>query len=189
MNLGMTHLQISPSSPYESQNVSRASLVSNLQQQRGITADARPNGASPLSPLGPRNGPRAPPRRAPIINPNPRSVSGMPDPMAAAPTKGYAWAFPDQPEHDDRRHSSSDASSVGPSMPSRQNSFATNSSIYTADSGLPAGQKRFDDGKSILEIYWVQHVTNDRNSNPPSFHATSFRHEFARGASRRCGKR
>ncbi|KAJ4287969.1 hypothetical protein N0V90_011984 [Kalmusia sp. IMI 367209] len=168
MNAGMTHLAISPGSPYESQNASRVSLVSNLQQQRGITAvDQRPNGASPLSPLGPRAGPRmsqgGPPRRAPVINPNPRSVSGMPDPMAAAPTKGYAWAFPAEPEID-RRGSSSGDSSVGHSMPSRQNSFAAsiNSSIFTTDSGLPTGQKRLDDDIPTTHHHSMQHrnVTN-----------------------------
>ena len=152
MNAGMGHLAISPSSPYDSQNASRASLVSSLQHQRGITGDARPNGASPLSPLG-RNGVTRsahPPRRAPVINPNPRSVSGMPDPMAAAPTKGFAWAFPGaEYDHDDRRASSSGESSLGRSnVPSRQNSFATsiNSSIFTTDSKLPPGQQRLDDG-------------------------------------------
>lgn len=161
MNAGMTHLAISPGSPYDSQNASRVSLVSNLAQQRGIAAaEQRPNGTSPLSPLGPRAGPRAnhPPRRAPVINPNPRSVSGMPDPMAAAPTKGYAWAFPAEPE--DRRGSSSGESSVGHSVPSRQNSFATsvNSSIFTPDSNLPSGQKRLDDGthsySCLIEDCW-----------------------------------
>lgn len=161
MNAGMTHLAISPGSPYDSQNASRVSLVSNLQQQRGIaTAEQRPNGASPLSPLGPRSGSRAnhPPRRAPVITPNPRSVSGMPDPMAAAPTKGYAWAFPAEPE--DRRGSSSGESSVGGhSGPSRQNSFAAsvNSSIFTTDSNLPTGQRKLDDGKhpnSYPTCYW-----------------------------------
>ena len=152
MNVGMGHLQISPASPYDSQNTSRVSLVSNLQQQRGITNhDARINGASPLSPPIRNSGIRAnhPPRRAPVINPNPRSVSGMPDPMAAAPTKGYAWAFPAEFEPEERRHSSSGESSAGNShIPSRQNSFATsiNSSIYTTDSQLPSGQKRLDNG-------------------------------------------
>jgi hypothetical protein len=147
----MNHLALSPSSPYDSQNASRVSLVSNLQQQRGITGDSRPNGTSPLSPMA-RNGgtrPIHPPRRAPVINPNPRSVSGMPDPMAAAPTKGYAWAFPAEFESDDRRASSSGESSVDRSnLPSRQNSFATsiNSSIFTTDSKLPHGQQRLDDG-------------------------------------------
>ncbi|PSN62934.1 hypothetical protein BS50DRAFT_648187 [Corynespora cassiicola Philippines] len=171
MNAGMNHLAISPSSPYESQNASRVSLVSNLQQQRGIV-EQRPNGASPLSPLGPRAGPRAnhPPRRAPVINPNPRSVSGMPDPMAAAPTKGYAWAFPAEFEPDDRRGSSSGESSVERSI-SRQNSFATsiNSSIFTAESSLPSGQKRLDDGMTpnipTTHHHSMQHrdITNLQN--------------------------
>lgn len=148
MNVGMNHLAISPCSPYDSQNASRASLVSNLQQQRGITnTDTRPNGVSPLSPMG-RNGSRAvpPPRRAPVINPNPRSVSGMPDPMAAAPTKGFPWAFPAEFDPEDRRASSSGESSVEHStVPSRQNSFAAsvNSSIFTVDSTLTS-QKRLD---------------------------------------------
>ncbi|CAN9305214.1 unnamed protein product [Alternaria alternata] len=124
VNVGMGHLTIHhPQSPYDSQNASRASLVQDLQQQRGITNPVtRPNGTSPLSPH--RAGPRAsnPPRRAPVINPNPRSVSGMPDPMAAAPTKGFAWAFPaDDFDHEEKRTSSSGESSVDRSnVPSRQ---------------------------------------------------------------------
>ncbi|KAF2187007.1 hypothetical protein K469DRAFT_725627 [Zopfia rhizophila CBS 207.26] len=174
MNAGMGHLAISPSSPYDSQNASRVSLVSNLQQQRGITTEQRPNGASPLSPLGPRAGARAnhPPRRAPVINPNPRSVSGMPDPMAAAPTKGFAWAFPAEVEPDDRRGSSSGESSVERSIPSRQNSFATsvNSSIFTADSGLPQGQKRFEDDIPTTHHHSMQHrnVTNLQSAEHPA---------------------
>jgi hypothetical protein len=150
VGMGLGHLQISPSSPYDSQNASRASLVSNLREQRGIT-DSRANGSGgPLSPLGQRNSgglkPQVAPRVAPVINPNPRSVSGMPDPTAAAPTKGFPWAFPDQDEHDDQRRSSS-ASSIE-QRPSRQNSFATASSIFTVDSALPHGQKRFSEGKA-----------------------------------------
>ncbi|PVH99177.1 hypothetical protein DM02DRAFT_439562 [Periconia macrospinosa] len=166
MNAGMTHLTLSPGSPYDSQNASRVSLVSNLQQQRGITtAEQRPMGASPLSPLGPQSTVRVnqPPRRAPVINPNPRSVSGMPDPMAAAPTKGYAWAFPAEPD-EERRGSSSGESSVGHSMPSRQNSFATSvtSSIYAQDHSLPMGQKRLDDDIPTTHHHSMQHrsVTN-----------------------------
>ncbi|KAH7123923.1 hypothetical protein B0J11DRAFT_325515 [Dendryphion nanum] len=163
MNAGMNHLAISPSSPYDSQNTSRVSLVSSLQQQRGITvAEPRSNGMSPLSPLGPRAGPRVnhPPRRAPVINPNPRSVSGMPDPMAAAPTKGFAWAFPAEFEPEERRGSSSGESSVERSIPSRQNSFAAsiNSSIFTTDSNLPSGQKRLgDDDITTTHHHSMQH--------------------------------
>ncbi|UPX11645.1 uncharacterized protein EKO05_0002239 [Ascochyta rabiei] len=163
MNVGMGHLQISPSSPYDSQNTSRVSLVSNLQAQRGITnPDARINGASPLSPPARNSVLRTnhPPRRAPVINPNPRSVSGMPDPMAPAPTKGYAWAFPAEFEPEERRASSSGESSAGNSnVPSRQNSFATsiNSSIYTTDSHLPSGQKRLDNDVSTTHHHSMQH--------------------------------
>jgi hypothetical protein len=147
MNIGMNHLQINPQSPYESQNVSRVSLASGLQQARV------PNGVTPLSPTGPRMVSRThvTPRRAPIIN-GPRAVSGMPDPTAAAPTKGYAWAFPDQEPGDERRPSSSDESGDGTTGISRQNSYAQSiaSSILTTDSTLPPGQKRFDDGGKLL---------------------------------------
>ena len=178
MNATMGHLSIHPQSPYESQNASRVSLVSNLQQQRGITnPDSRPNGTSPLSPN--RAAPRAnhPPRRAPVINPNPRSVSGMPDPMAAAPTKGFAWAFPaDDYDHEEKRTSSSGESSVDRSnAPSRQGSFATsvNSSIFTTDSKLPPGQQRLNDGTPPYS-----HPPSDvlTSSDIPSTHHHSMQH-------------
>jgi hypothetical protein len=163
MNVGMTQLNItSPSSPYDSQHGSRVSLVSNLQHQRGITGEPRPNGTSPLSPLGVRNGGprRTIPRVAPVINPNPRNVSGAPDPMAENPTKGFAWAFPGawDPTEDnrERRHSSSGDSSMDRSnLPTRQNSLATsiNSSIMTADSRMPHGQQRLDDGMHSYSYY------------------------------------
>ncbi|QDS68076.1 hypothetical protein FKW77_009923 [Venturia effusa] len=146
MNMGMGHLAISPSSPYDSQNASRVSLVSNLQQQRGIT-DQRTNGV-PASPVGSRTGlrPNTQPRRAPVIPANPRAVSGMPDPRAAEPTKGFPWAFPDSVPSEDRRGSRSSESSGDNDAISRQNSYAAsvNSSVYTTES-MPLGQKRFDD--------------------------------------------
>ncbi|KAL1794669.1 hypothetical protein ACET3X_006485 [Alternaria dauci] len=180
VNVGMGHLTIHhPQSPYDSQNASRASLVQDLQQQRGITNPvARPNGTSPLSPH--RAGPRAsnPPRRAPVINPNPRSVSGMPDPMAAAPTKGFAWAFPaDDFEHEEKRTSSSGESSVDRSnVPSRQGSFATsiNSSIYTTDSKLPPGQQRLDDGTHFPSLRLTSAVLT--SIDVPSTHHHSMQH-------------
>ena len=152
MNMGMGHLQITPSSPYESQNASRVSLVSNLQQQRGINTDQRSNGVGPSSPSNQRSGvrPHAPPRRAPVISSNPRAVSGMPDPTAAAPTKGFAWAFPDQAPNDERRGSDSTDSSDHHAI-SRHNSYAGSmtSSIVTTDSQYPPGQKRLDDGMRV----------------------------------------
>jgi hypothetical protein len=149
MNAGMGHLALNPASPYDSQNVSRTSLASSLQQQRGIVPEGRANGLIPHSPLGPRTGmTHRGPRQAPVIQPNPRSVSGMPDPTAPAPTKGFAWAFPDVHEEEDPRPSSSGSSEE--IRPSRQNSYATsvNSSLYNVDGSLPAGQMRFSEGQS-----------------------------------------
>ncbi|KAK3724873.1 hypothetical protein LTR37_000921 [Vermiconidia calcicola] len=71
---------------------------------------------------------------------------GHPDPTAAKPTQGFAWAFPDTvPE--ERRDSESGESSIGHGV-SRTNSFAASSvrsSIFSTDSHLPTGQNRFDD--------------------------------------------
>lgn len=170
MNAGMGHLAISPSSPYESQNASRVSLVSSLQQQRGIACDPRSNGTIPLSPLGPRASIRAhvAPRQAPPIRPIQRNMSGVPDPMAAAPTKGHAWAFPAEAEPEERRASSSGESSAERStILSRQNSFATSftDSIYT-DSALPMGQKRLDDGIGEATCSPVKQCVRLTNRSP-----------------------
>ena len=172
VNVGMGTLSLHPQSPYESQNASRVSLVSNLQQQRGIAnPESRPNGTSPLSPN--RNGP--PPRRAPVITPNPKSVSGAPNPTASAPTKGYAWAFPADDFEEDQMASSSGESSIDRSnVPSRQNSIATsiNSSIYTTDSRLPQGQKRLDDGMPPS----LSHIALLTVPDIPSTHHHSMQH-------------
>ncbi|KAF2228937.1 hypothetical protein EV356DRAFT_512085 [Viridothelium virens] len=179
MNSGMSHLVIGPSSPYnESQNASQVSLASNLQHQRGITSSVPPrsSGTAPLSPLSGRSSARSnqAPRIAPVINPNPRGVSGMPDPTAAAPTKGYAWAFPDarpgeraesrpvsrapppEPEPEISGRNSED-SSPERSL-SRQGSFAAsiNSSLYT-DPNLPPGQRRFDDDPATTHHHSMKH--------------------------------
>ncbi|KAF2750774.1 hypothetical protein M011DRAFT_396349, partial [Sporormia fimetaria CBS 119925] len=167
---GMTHLNLNPTSPYESRNTSHVSLVTDLQRERGITSDQRPNGGLPLSPLGNRAGPRASvqPRRAPVINPNPRSVSGAPDPMAAAPTKGYAWAFPDEMER--RGSSSGDSTNNGHYM-SRQNSIAAtsvNSSIFTTDSNMTNGRKRMrEEDVSTTHHHSMQHpaISNLQNAD------------------------
>lgn len=145
---GMSGLAIGPPSPYEnhSGNASQTSLVSTLQQQRGIQSPVRTNGVDSLSPLGNRSRNHISVRRvAPPIAPNPRSGSGMPDPNAPAPVKGYAWAGPFGDPIEEHRRDSSE--STGPPL-SRANSHAPsfNSSIYTVESTLPPGQRRFEDG-------------------------------------------
>ncbi|GAB7342493.1 hypothetical protein MBLNU457_g0688t1 [Dothideomycetes sp. NU457] len=149
---GFTNLAINnPASPYESRNGSQVSLAASLR---------RPNGQSPLSPLGSRQSLRAAshsgPRIAPPIIASAR-VPGAPDPTAAKPTQGYPWAFPDStiPEEsrEERRTSSSD-SSASHNM-SRQSSFAAPSSVRSSvfsESIMPPGQKRFEDGMGFQKI-------------------------------------
>lgn len=132
-----------PTSPYESQNPSQVSLAASLR---------RPNGQ--LSPLSSRASLRQQhaPRIAPPIVPNVRGP-GAPDPTAAKPTQGFAWAFPDSTiEEEEKRRGSSSGDSSNSHTMSRQNSYTASSirsSIFSNESALPTGQRRFDDGKSL----------------------------------------
>jgi len=141
MHHGFNNLYINhPTSPYESANASQVSLAASLR---------RPNSGVPMSPLSGRSSlSRNPPMRvAPPIMPIARGP-GAPDPTAAKPTQGHAWAFPDQVIPEERRGSDSE-SSVGVS---RTNSFAASSirsSIFSTDSQMPHGQRRFDDGRPL----------------------------------------
>lgn len=84
-------------------------------------------------------------RVAPQIMPVARGP-GAPDPTAAKPTQGFAWAFPDAPIPEERRGSDSGESSIGVS---RTNSIAASSirsSIFSTDSQMPQGQRRLEDG-------------------------------------------
>lgn len=166
MHSGFSNLVLNnPTSPYESQNASQVSLAASLR---------RPNGQAPMSPLSGRNslrGSHHPPRVAPPIVSNAR-VPGAPDPMAAKPTQGFPWAFPDSaiPEEQQRRGSSSDDSSVKHSI-SRQNSYAASSirsSVFSIDSTMPAGQRRFDDDATThhhqLQHRSIASLQNDQNA-------------------------
>ena len=143
MHVGMNNLYIhGATSPYESANTSQVSLAASLR---------RPNGhGTPVSRPAVRNGsvrssqPRVAP---PIIG----RVPGAPDPTAAKPTQGYAWAFPDSAIPEERDISDSDDSDTGMS---RQNSYAASSirsSIFSNDSRMPPGQRRLDEGVYILK--------------------------------------
>ena len=139
MHTGFGNLYINnPHSPYESNNNSQVSLAASLR---------RPNGGAPMSPLSGRSSLRGQPpmRVAPQIMPVARGP-GAPDPTAAKPTQGFAWAFPDGPIPEERRGSDSGESSIGVS---RTNSIAASSirsSIFSTDSQMPHGQRRLEDG-------------------------------------------
>lgn len=145
MHQGLNNLYINnPTSPHESANASQVSLAASLRRPG--------NGQPPMSPLSGRSSSRAshlPPRVAPPIMPV-GSQSGAPDPTAAKPTQGFAWAFPDGPIPEERRGSDSDESSLRGI--SRTNSLAASSirsSIFSNDSHMPGGQRRLDDGMSF----------------------------------------
>ena len=139
MQLGIYGLNLNnhPQSPYESNNNSQVSLAASLRH---------PNGRNPMSPLSGRGGVRqpGPARVAPQIMP--QRYAGQPDPTAAKPTAGHAWAFPDEPIPEERR-GSSDSSTRGASRTNSLAASSIRSSIFSTDSHLPIGQRRFEDGR------------------------------------------
>lgn len=162
------HVSNNTTSPYESRNTSQVSLAASLR---------RPNGQAQMSPLSARSSLRqsqSGPRVAPPIVGSVRAP-GAPDPTASKPTQGFPWAFPDSTipeEHQPRRESSSD-SSVAQSM-SRQNSFAASSirsSIFSTDSHLPPGQRRFEEGMGF------QKIIGDGKLDAPMTHHHSIQHK------------
>lgn len=137
-----------PVSPYESasQNGSHTSLAQSLR---------RPGPGGPMSPLSGRTSLRGnpAPRIAPPIAPAGQRGAGA-DPTAARPTPGFAWAFPEEPIPEERNISDSDESSPNDNI-SRANSFAASSirsSIFSNDSQMPQGQRRFEEGKHSGQV-------------------------------------
>lgn len=133
VSMTMSQMQLNnPTSPYESTNASRTSLASSLQQQRGIQTPVGPrlNGIRALSPSGSRpiNRGAAPVRIAPpIIGPR---GGGAPDPTASTPTKGFAWAFPDNPDEEMESPGSSRQGSIAGSSINTMDSNAYNAHMH-----------------------------------------------------------
>ena len=139
INLGLGDLRLG-GSPYASNNQSTTSIQNTLHSQR----NPRP-GYDALSAHRISNGYQPSAER----NPEPKTVRTAPAitgpatshiARAAEPTKGQAWAFPEEEIH-----------RVGPPShydDSRRSSIAesVSSSQFTAESRLPAGQRRLDDG-------------------------------------------
>ncbi|PFH55568.1 hypothetical protein XA68_18030 [Ophiocordyceps unilateralis] len=137
INQGFSDMRLG-GSPYTSNNQSTSSIQNTLHSQR----NPRP-GFEALSMHRISNGYQPSADR----NPEPKTVKTAPAitgpatghiARAAEPTKGQAWAFPEEeisrvgPRYDDSRRSS-----ITESVASSQ---------FTAESRLPPGQRRLDDG-------------------------------------------
>ena len=169
VNQGLNSLHINgTNSPYTgSVNHSTASLAQNLSRERGITSvngarNSRSSGTLPVTPQSPPPSesriPTSTPRIAPPIGRNPRSDVYN----AFEPAPGQAYAFPDPPDVQPGdlppipgQRATSSHEDGRPNVFSRRDSGHTSltSSIVTADSRLPPGQHRLDDGMWILCLY------------------------------------
>lgn len=129
-------------SPYASANQSTTSIHASLAQQRNtrtgldhLSVHRISNGYQPSMERTPESHPKA--RTAPAITGPATSTIAR----AAEPTKGQAWAFPDEIQRVPPGIGS------GTFLDSRRSSVAESiaSSQFTADSRLPAGQRRLDE--------------------------------------------
>ncbi|PHH85671.1 hypothetical protein CDD83_98 [Cordyceps sp. RAO-2017] len=145
INQGFSDMRLG-SSPYTSNNQSTSSIQNTLHSQR----NPRP-GLEALSVHRISNGYQPSADR----NPEPKTVKTAPAitgpatghiARAAEPTKGQAWAFPEE-----------EISRVGPPGrydDSRRSSITESiaSSQFTTESRLPPGQRRLDDGSDHLRM-------------------------------------
>lgn len=144
INQGFGEMKLG-NSPYASQNHSTTSIQGSLAQQRNprstidqLSAHRISNGYQPNVERTPEGQSKAARTAPAITGPATSNIA-----RAAEPTKGQAWAFP---EEEIQRVSSSatDHSFFDSRRSSVTDSIA--SSQYTAESRLPPGQRRLDDG-------------------------------------------
>ena len=156
LNQGLTDMRLG-NSPYASHNHSTTSIHNSVQQQRisrqgfeALTVNRISNGYQPSADRNPE-GQIKTSRIAPAITGPATSQIAR----AAEPTKGQAWAFP---EEEIQRLPSAASQSL---IDSRRSSIADSlaSSQYTTESRLPPGQRRLDDGMSPGE-YQHQRLSN-----------------------------
>lgn len=164
INQGLSDMRLGGNSPYASNNQSTSSIQNTLLSQR----NPRP-GLESLAPHRISNGYQPSADR----NPEPRTIRTAPAitgpatghiARAAEPTKGQAWAFPEE-----------EIQRVGPSSQydeSRRSSIteSISSSQFTGDSRLPPGQRRLDDGSEYARM-------SSASADFPSVHHHTMQHK------------
>lgn len=152
INQGISDMRLG-NSPYASNNQSTSSIQNTLHQQRNPRSGLETpsihrisNGYAPNADRNPE--PKSISRTAPTITGPATSHIAR----AAEPTKGQAWAFPEEDIHrvsHQAMYDTSRRSSVTESIASSQ---------FTTDSRLPSGQRRLDDGTSPpADYHSMQH--------------------------------
>ncbi|OTB07606.1 hypothetical protein M426DRAFT_19938 [Hypoxylon sp. CI-4A] len=143
-------------SPYASQNQSTSSFHQALSQSRNprpgfenASLHRISNGYQPNIERTPDGQHTKTARTAPAITGPATSTIAR----AAEPTKGQAWAFPEEEIHR--------VPSAGTFYDSRRSSVAESiaSSQYTTESRLPPGQRRLDDGLNLDFQQTIHHHT------------------------------
>ena len=140
INQGFNDMRLG-TSPYASHNQSTTSIHSTLQRTprpgfEGLSVHRISNGYQPSAERTPEGHSKAMRVAPAITGPATSQIA-----RAAEPTKGQAWAFP---EEEIQRLPSASQSLID----SRRSSIAESlaSSQYTTESRLPPGQRRLDDG-------------------------------------------
>ncbi|KAM7193739.1 protein esc1 [Rhypophila sp. PSN 637] len=150
INQGFGNMQLGNShSPYASHNHSTTSIQNTLQQQRnprpGFDSLAQhriSNGYQPSAERNPEGQPRMQRVAPAITGPTTSHIA-----RAAEPTKGQAWAFPEEEIKIVPSNSNSQY------LDSRRSSMASlASSAYTTESRLPPGQRRLDESHEFQRL-------------------------------------
>lgn len=160
MNQGFNDMRLG-NSPYATQNPSTTSVHSTLHQQRNPRPDHASflnnrisNGYQPNVERNP-DGHSKMTRVAPAITgPTTSQIA-----RAAEPTKGQAWAFPDENEVT-RGLAPVHRESL---IDSRRSSIADSiaSSQYTTESRLPPGQRRLEDGLTASDFQRLSNASGE----------------------------
>jgi len=163
INQGFNDMRLG-NSPYASHNHSTTSIHNTLQQQRNprpgldnLAPHRISNGYQPSTERNPEGQPRTQRVAPAITGPATSQIA-----RAAEPTKGQAWAFPEEeiqrlPSSSSQHYLDSRRSSIADSLASSQ---------YTTESRLPPGQRRLDDNHDY------QRLSNASGEFPAVHHHT-----------------